>query len=258
MPLSLGWQRLGTEGPEWAGSIGQSAGSVPDSPDDLVTRLIRRPMALKERLEAVARDARERCPDNMALIDGFVARLEAAQAGQGAPAAGEMFPPFMLPDHEGRLADLAQLHRDRPLVIVFHRGHWCPYCRVTLASIAEAQVQLASARIVAISAEMQRYTRRIRAETQCHFRFLSDMDAEFARSAGLAVTFDPAIQQLYLRLGKRIPDFLGSRGWTLAIPAVFVLDRQGIVRARHIDPDFRRRMEIDALIKAVAGLGSVG
>ena len=44
--------------------------------------------------------------------------------------------------------------------------------------------------------------------------------------------------------------------WLLPIPAVFVLDRDGIVRARHVDPDYRRRMEIDDLVAAVRALGS--
>lgn len=162
----------------------------------------------------------------------------------------------MEPDHEGRLTDLAGLLRDAPLIVVFHRGHWCPYCRTTIAALAEAQPRLAPARIVAISAEVQRYTRRIRAEAGADFRFLSDIDADYAASIGLAITIDPALREILERSGKRIPDFQGSRGWILPIPAVFVLDGEGIIRTRHVDPDYRRRMEIDDLASAVRLLGS--
>lgn len=215
-------------------------------------------MSLGERLDAVAQDMRARSPQGMAAIDRFVARLEAARAGDEAPAIDETLPPFMMPDHDGRLVTLAQLHADRPLVIVFHRGHWCAYCRTTIAAIATVQHRIAPARLVAISAEVQRYTRRIRAETNARFRFLSDIDADYAASIGLAITMEPELQRLYEAAGKRIPDFQGTRGWTLPIPAVFVLDRQGIVRARHIDPDYRRRMEVEDLLAAVKDLGGVG
>lgn len=212
-------------------------------------------MALGERLDAIAREMRDNNPEGMAVVDRFVARLEAASAGATAPAVGEALPPFMMPDHEGRLTELADLLDGAPLVVVFHRGHWCPYCRMTIAALAEAQPRLAPARIVAISAEVQRYTRRIRAEAGAQFRFLSDIDADYAASIGLAITIEPALREILERSGKRVPDFQGSKGWILPIPAVFVLDGGGIVRARHVDPDYRRRMEIDDLVGAVSRLG---
>ena len=226
----------------------------PGSPIDIVARYNRRPLALSERLEAIVRETRAANPSGMAVVDRFVARLEAARAGADAPALGEALPPFLLPDHDGALVSLAGLLGNEPLVVVFHRGHWCPYCRMTIAALAEAQPRLGAARIVAISAEVQRYTRRIRAEALAQFRFLSDMDAAYAASIGLAITIEPALRAVLEQAGKRIPDFQGGQAWVLPIPAVFVVDRNGMVRARHVDPDYRRRMEIDDLVAAVAAL----
>ena len=42
-----------------------------------------------------------------------------------------------------------------------------------------------------------------------------------------------------------------SDGWVLPIPATFVVGRDGLVKARFVDPDFRKRMEIDDLVAAV-------
>jgi peroxiredoxin len=39
----------------------------------------------------------------------------------------------------------------------------------------------------------------------------------------------------------------------LPIPATFVVGRDGLVKARFVDPDFRKRMEIDDLIDALRG-----
>lgn len=212
-------------------------------------------MALGERLEAIAREMRAGNPESMAIVDRFVSKLEAARAGATAPELGEALPPFMMPDHDGRLVNSVELLGVAPLIVAFHRGHWCPYCRMTIAALAEAQPRLAPAQIVAISAEVQRYTRRIRAEAGARFRFLSDIDADYAASIGLAITIEPALREAFERAGKRVPDFQGSKGWILPIPSVFVLDRDGIVRARHVDPDYRRRMEIDDLVGAVRALG---
>lgn len=221
------------------------------SPPDIVTRLSRRPLSMRERLEAIVSEVRERSPEGMAVVDRFIARLEAAGAGSTAPGLGETLPEFTMPDHEGRLVQLSDLIGASPLVVAFHRGHWCPYCRMTIMTLAENQHRMGTARIVAISAEMQRYTRRIRAESGANFRFLSDMDAEYIGAIGLSVTVEPALKELLERGGKRVPDFQGTRGWVLPIPAIFVLDREGLIRARHVDPDYRRRMEVDVLLEAV-------
>jgi peroxiredoxin len=227
---------------------------VPSTPIDIVARLSRRPLALNERLAIIARDMRDRDPDGADIVDRFVARLEAAAMGEDAPQVGEALPPFMMPDHDGHLVSLSELLAHGPLVVVFHRGHWCPYCRMTIATLVENQPRIAPAGIVAVSAETQRFTRRIRAETGANFSFLSDIDAAYAASIGLAVTIDAPMRERLERGGKRVPDFQGSKGWILPVPAVFVVNRDGLITARHVDPDYRRRMEVNDLIAAVERL----
>lgn len=225
------------------------------SPIDIVARLRRRPLALNERLAIIAQEIRDRDSDGAAVVDRFVARLEAAAIGKDAPKVGEALPPFMMPDQDGHLVSFSELIADGPLVVVFHRGHWCPYCRMTIATLAEVRQQIASAQIVAISAETRRFTRRIRAETGADFAFLSDIDAGYAASIGLAIMIDAPLRALLERGGKRVPDFQGTRGWILPVPAVFVVGRDGLIRARHVDPDYRRRMEVSDLIEAVRKSG---
>jgi peroxiredoxin len=50
-------------------------------------------------------------------------------------------------------------------------------------------------------------------------------------------------------------NFHGNDGWVLPIPATFVVGRDGLVKARFVDPDFRKRMEIDDLIAAFRAAG---
>ena len=55
--------------------------------------------------------------------------------------------------------------------------------------------------------------------------------------------------------GWDIPLYQGGKEWMLPIPAVFVVRADGTIAARHIDPDYRQRMEIDSLVRAVEMLG---
>lgn len=209
---------------------------------------------MTRRLEMVAEAARHYRPEYMAMVDDFVRRLDSVRAGEAAPAEGEKMPSFTLPDHEGRFVHLEELVGDAPLVVAFHRGHWCPYCRLNMIGLAEIADRIAPARIVTISTETQRYTRGLRDLAKAEFPFLTDVAAGYALQLGLAVWIDPGLAQLIASVGWDVPSYQGGTDWVMPVPAVFVLDGNGIIRTRHIDRDYRRRMDMDDLVAAVRAI----
>jgi len=211
---------------------------------------------LGQRLKAIADEVRSKGPDFAVAVDTFVSRLEAAQAGESAPQVGDVMPGFTMPDQDGKLITLDEVLAQGPAVLAFHRGHWCPYCRMNMAGLAEIQEQIGEARIYAISAEQQHYTRKLKAESGARFPFLTDVDGGYALSINLAIWVDELMAGLIAGAGWDIPGYQGGQAWILPVPAVFILDRQGVVRTRHVDPDYRRRMELDAIVAGVRALGS--
>lgn len=209
---------------------------------------------LGERLRFIADTVRAKGPDFMIAVDAFVRRLELARAGASAPQVGDRMPGFTLPDQDGRLVSLEELLAGGPVVLAFHRGHWCPYCRLNLVGLAELQDRIAPARIVAISAETQRYTREIRGESGARFPVLTDTGVGYALSLNLAVIVDEGMAKMIGGAGWDVPAYQGGSDWVLPIPAVFVINEDGIIAARHVDPDYRRRMELDALLGSVERL----
>jgi peroxiredoxin len=134
---------------------------------------------------------------------------------------------------------------------MFFRGHWCPYCRLNMRAVtqAEARIRAMGAQVVAIMPETRQFTGHLKAEAQAPFPILTDLDNGYALSLNLAIWLGTEIQQLlsYQDMAK----FHGNDGWMLPIPAVFVVGRDGLVKARFVDPDFRKRMEIDDLLEAL-------
>jgi peroxiredoxin len=211
-----------------------------------------RDVSLGERLRYIADCVREKGPTFMTAVDNFVARLEAANAGSSAPQVGEMMPGFCLPDQDGRLVMLDELLAESPVVIAFHRGHWCPYCRLNMVGLAEIEEPAKPAQIVVISAETAEYTRALREEAGANFPFLSDVGGGYALSINLAIWVDEAMSAMIEGAGWDIPKYQGGGPWVLPVPSVFVVGQDGIITARHVDPDYRRRMELDDLLGAVA------
>lgn len=201
-------------------------------------------LTLAERLQAIADRIRAKGPSPFATtIDQFIGRLEAANAGSTAPQVGERMPSFDLPDQDGRLLSLEELLEKGPLVVAFHRGHWCPYCRTNMIGLAEIQGKVAPAQIVAISPETRKHTSELRVMSGATFSFLTDVGVGYCLSVNLAVFVDQTMAALIAGAGLDIPAYQGGTPWIIPIPAVFVLDRDGTIVARYVDPDYRRRAE---------------
>jgi peroxiredoxin len=209
---------------------------------------------LSARLKAVADATRSQRPEFTAAVDRMVARLEANQVGQSAPDIGAPMPDFILPDQDGRLVRLGELIERGPVVVSFNRGHWCPYCKLNAEGLAEIapEVRRLGGEIVAISPETRQYGAAFRDHGAALFPVLTDLDNGYALSLNLAFWVGDEKREAMKQLGVDIEPYNGNGTWTLPVPATFVVGRDGLVKARYIDPDYRRRMELDAIVDAVA------
>lgn len=205
---------------------------------------------LADRLQLIADKVREISDDFANAVDRFVERLQNAGAGAGAPKPGDIMPDFLMPDEAGHLVSLSERLAYAPQVIVFHRGHWCPYCRLSISGLAEIENELSPSQIIAISAERSQFTKLIKAESGGCFPVLTDVGAGYALSLGLGIVVDDAMSSLISAAGWDVPRYQGTYGWVLPIPAVFVVGTDGHVIHSHIDADYRRRMELSEIIAA--------
>lgn len=205
---------------------------------------------LTEQLAAYAAAGRHIFPAYSGAVDRLVARINQKGGGENAPRPGDPMPPFVLPDESGRLVDLETMLRLGPVAVMFHRGHWCPYCRLNIRAVARVQSQIAAqgGQVVIVMPERQEFTARFKSESGAVFPVLTDLDNGYALSLNLAIWLDSEIQQLLSY--QDMQSFNGSEAWVLPIPATFVVGRDGVVQARFVDPDFRKRMEIDDLLAA--------
>ena len=208
---------------------------------------------LNTRLKQVADEIGRLSPEFADIVERMVSRLEENGVGLSAPAPGEPMPEFVLPDDCGRLVSLSQLLASGPVVVSFNRGHWCPYCRLNIDALAKAQPEIAKlgAQIVAISPETVQWSRELRDYAKAPFSILSDIDGGYALELNLLFWMGDENRAALAAGGNDLTQFQGNDTWMLPVPATFVVDRNQIVRARHVDPDYRRRMDIDELMAAV-------
>jgi peroxiredoxin len=207
---------------------------------------------LGEQLQAYAAAGREIFPAYSEAVDRLVERIHENGGGDNAPRPGEAMPPFVLPDVTGRLTSLPSLLEKGPLAVMFFRGHWCPYCRLNVRALVEAmdRIKAVGGHVVAIMPETQALAGKFSMDSAAPFAVLTDLDNGYALSLNLAIWLGADIETLLSPIYD-MPAFHGNQGWVLPIPATFVVGRDGIVKARFVDPDFRKRMAIDDLIAAL-------
>src|SRR3954469_12010889 len=129
---------------------------------------------LRDQLEAYAAAGRDIFPAYGEAVDRLVVRLNENGGGENAPRPGEAMPPFLLPDETGRLVSLKSLLANGPVVVMFYRGHWCPYCRLNVAAVIQAMDRISSlgGQVVAIMPEMQQYAQRFKSDANAPFPVL--------------------------------------------------------------------------------------
>lgn len=75
------------------------------------------------------------------------------------------------------------------------------------------------------------------------YEMLKDAGNQVAGRYGLVHGLPPDLQAIYARNNIDLPAVNGDGTWVLPMPARFVLDRDGIIRAADADPDYTQRPE---------------
>ena len=193
------------------------------------------------------------------LLEGF-GRIRAAQAAVDyaarAPKVGDRAPDFTLPDQLRREVSLAGELQQGPVVLIFYRGEWCPYCNLMLRTygLRAAEFSERGARLVAVSPQTPDNSLTMAEKHSLEFPVLSDEGGEVIGTYGLE--YDVALREVYETVGVDLAKFNGKGGWILPAPAVFVIDREGIVRFVSVNGDYTQRAEPDEALNALDSLES--
>ena len=151
-------------------------------------------------------------------------KVEPLETGQPAPS-------LTIRDAEGEPFDLNQAIAERPAVLVFYRGSWCPYCMGHLNELKAIQPKLEEMgyQLLAISPDKPEQIAATVKDHGLNYRLLSDAETEAIRAFGLA--FDQ---------GSRI----------LPIPAVYIVSKDGTIRFAHSNPDYSERLAPEKIVEA--------
>lgn len=189
-------------------------------------------------------------------VGGVMQRLMSSNITDNASNVGDKAPEFRLPTVKGGDTTLSELLESGPVVLSFYRGGWCPFCNLEFKALHDKlpEMQALGATLIGISPEALAVSQQTAQDNALEFEVLSDEGNRVARDYGLVMIVDEAIRPHYMQWGIDIPTANGDETFELPVPATYVIDQSGVIRAAHVDKDYTKRMEPADIVAALRAL----
>lgn len=215
--------------------------------------------SLKDRIAEFTKQMAEHAPaEVVATLGAELRKLAESGIVRRALPVGAKAPDFSLPQALGGMLSLSSFLAKGPVIVTFYRGGWCPFCDLQLRAYQSVLPQIIrlGGQLLAISPQTADYSLSDVEKKQLTFPVLSDVHNRVAREYGLVFELSDAWKELQRGFGNPIPKFNGDDSWELPMPGTFVLDRGGVVRLAHVDPDYTRRLEPAVMLDALGKIRS--
>jgi len=167
---------------------------------------------------------------------------------------GMKTPSFTVQDVKGGSVDFDPAKLEKPLVLTFFRGGWCPYCNLHLAEMRHAETALKELGfdIWFISVDKPEMLYESLDQPDIAYTILSDSKLEATRAFGLAFRVDDETYERYLNYGIYLEKASGETHHVLPAPATFIIGMDGIINFQYTNPDYKVRLHPDVLLAAAS------
>lgn len=183
------------------------------------------------------------------------ARVGVLAPGTGIPV-GQGVPNVRGVDLKGQSVALAAIYEKSPVLLVFYREGWCPYCNreIHALSMAYPEFEKRGVTPVAMSVDLPEADSLSQATYTIPFPVLSDTSAESLLSFHVVKPADAAQLEHAKAPGVNVEQNSAQSHHEIAIPALFLIDRTGVVRWAHSDPEYQVRPSTAQILAAIDGL----
>ena len=166
-----------------------------------------------------------------------------AQDFVSAPAlpVGASLPAIDAVDQNGQRHTFADLTGEKGLVLVLSRSFdWCPYCIAQLERLVDVQDEFSALgfNVAAMTYDPVATLLEAQEEYGTTFPLLYDEGNTHVKAMGILNTqYSP-----------------GERAYGIPYPGIFLLDAQGVIRAKLAEQDYKLRPEFSLVLEAAAAL----
>ena len=166
--------------------------------------------------------------------------LQSAQAQEfiWAPQlpVGSALPAISAQDQTGTVRSLQEISGEKGLVLVLSRSFdWCPYCIAQLQRLVEAapEFQAMGINVASMTYDPVATLAAAAEEHGVEFPLLFDENVKHVNAMGLRnMQYEP-----------------GQRAYGIPYPGIFLIDAQGVIRAKFAEEDYKLRPEFSLVME---------
>jgi peroxiredoxin len=165
-------------------------------------------------------------------------------------AVGHRVPELHARGLDGKEVTLASLYAKQPVLLAFYRGGWCPFCNTEIHALTTAFPEYEKLGVlpVAVSVDKPEATE---GSYKIPFPVLSDSDAKWIEAFHVVNKVEGEQLATIQGFGIDIEKWSGKTHHEIAIPSLFLIDRTGVVRWAHSDPNFKVRPSTEQILAAI-------
>lgn len=169
---------------------------------------------------------------------------------------GSAMPDVALETADGKATTLKGQVRDKPAVVIFYRGGWCPFCNTQLSELRKIQKPLEDLgyRMIAISPDLPAELTKTLGKDELGYTLLSDSKAAALRAFGIGFRVDDATIAKYQTYNIDLEKASGATHHALPVPSVFIVDKDGVLQFSYSHPDYKIRVPGKVVLAAAQAI----
>lgn len=169
---------------------------------------------------------------------------------------GEKIPDVTLKDSNGNNVELLKTVSEKPTILIFFRGGWCPYCNLHLSELEKIEKELLDLGYQIIAVNMDRWEKLNESINKDHltYKLLSDSKAEAVKAFGIAFKVDDQTVEKYKTYNINLELASGEKHHILPVPSAFIVGTDGVIKFEYINPDYKTRIKGNMLLSVAKSL----
>jgi peroxiredoxin len=170
---------------------------------------------------------------------------------------GSEAPNFRGETQDGDWFHLQSALKQQPVVLVFYRGHWCPYCNKHLKTLQDSLnwVQKQGAKVVAVTPEQPEYLRKMQDKTGAQFDLVADHSGHHIMDLyGVTFRLSDKTHKQYKSMGVNVQDYAQHDDRVLPVPATYIIGQDQRIKAVQFDENYKNRSTVSWILEQLRAM----
>jgi peroxiredoxin len=183
----------------------------------------------------------------LSLLTGVIAGQHSTSTLQ----VGDIAPDFHGIDQTDDLVNLRESLKKGPVVLIFFRGSWCPYCNKHISKFQDSleYVLDKGASVIAVSPQIPEYNHKTINKTGASFSVIHDKGYHIMDTYYVSFTMDEKTTKNYRRFGKHVDRANANEDYILPVPATFIIGEDRKIRYIQYDPNYKNRSTVAEVLR---------